>query len=279
MRSLAVPLGYSLTVVTFLVNQIHFATAVCTNTTNLIAGYYMIGIIHGGPPYFQESVLDFISCPSSQNLSCELKPKAYTITVAPQFNLSAVGNATFEDSNRATADFLQAASHVIDLPLNSSDRKGILDVQQAAFPPSINNDGKNAIFVFTKPMTFTATAQSVYDEISYKGRDNSSLTVEPGYNLTLTYVPYLATMWWKFGQCDNKTLDGAIIGVITPYSFISPLTNEDFLKAGMYRFIKTPLNDAPPVTDTKDDSGVGLKAWNGWATALIVCGVLAFNWL
>jgi hypothetical protein len=92
MRSLVVPLGYSLV---FLLNQIHLAAAACTNTTGFIhESLETIECTGGGPNIM--SKLDFISCPSSSNVSCELPPKFYTITITPTLNITAATNS-FDD--------------------------------------------------------------------------------------------------------------------------------------------------------------------------------------
>lgn len=93
--------------------------------------------------------------------------------------------------------------------------------------------------------------------------------------MTLSYVPFMSTTWMHFEQCE-RTLDGALIGIITPYyAYNGPKTN-DTSPRGMFVVDKMPLNDVPD-TDEKDSSSVGLKAGNGWATALLAFAVLALN--
>lgn len=61
-----------------------------------------------------------------------------------------------------------------------------------------------------------------------------------------------------------------------PYYDTGPYTDDAPLRiAGMFLVDKQCLND----TVLEESSGIGLKAGSGWATTLIVFGVLAFNWL
>ncbi|PGH17397.1 hypothetical protein AJ80_04853 [Polytolypa hystricis UAMH7299] len=273
MCNLVVPLGYSLIVASFMLNQISLATAACTNKTSWIQ--QSIEAYHSDTSSSVNKVenheiktqLDFISCPSSGNVSCTLPPKTYTVTVTPRFTIS--NNASVDDSDWESVRDATRASHVLDLPVNSSDSKAIIAYAQEVWRP------RESFRLLDSPLTLSLTTKNI--------SHYANLTVDPGYNMTLTYITLVASTWVRFAQCENKSMDGALIGAIMPYYVFPPTRigdrepTRELRIAGEFIVDKKFLNDSVP--DTKDGSGIGLKAGNGWATAYIVLGVLAFSWL
>ncbi|KFY26344.1 hypothetical protein V493_04145 [Pseudogymnoascus sp. VKM F-4281 (FW-2241)] len=263
MRSFVSPLGYSLIIASFIVSHIHLATAACTNTTTFV--YHSIETYVVQEPE-NNVILDFISCPSSETVSCTLPSKNYTFTIAPQFKISTT-NSSFDEPNFINA--MRDDSHELDLPLNSSDRKAINEYMRGFWEPL---DGRRLLAV--SPVTVTVTSENITSSERLLGEPAIDLTVEPGYNMTLIFKFFRVANWVRYAQCDNKTLDESFIGAIMPYYNRGPQFTHLRI-AGTYLVDKQFLNDTVP----EDSSGVGLKAGSVWATTLIVFGVLAFNWL
>ena len=266
MRSFVTPLGYGLIVASFMASQVHLATAACTNTTRFESHSLESDNISGRPErrIRVKIHLDFISCPSSRNVSCTLPAKNYTLTIAPQFNISAT-NSSLKDFDWKGTNTLMDDPHVLDLPLNSSDRKAINRYMQGFWEP---DDRAYRWHLALTPLTVTITSKNLSSYLN--------LTVEPGYSMTLAYKSFRATNWVRYAQCDNKSLYGRLIGAIMPYYNTGPIQGDTNLRiAGAFGVEKQFLNDTVP----EDSSGIGLKAGSGWATTLIVFGVLAFNWL
>lgn len=261
MRSFVSPIRFGLIVASFMVSQIHLATAACTNTTR----YFRNSIqthLEGDRRYGNYRVktqLDFISCPSSGNVSCTFPAKNYTFTIAPQFNITGT-NSSLKGLDGEGMDALIDVSHVLDLPLNSSDRKAISEYMEEVWI------GRPEWHLALSPVAVTMTSENISSSVN--------LTVEPGYNMTLTYAVLTVSTWVRYAQCDNKSLDGSLIGAAVPY-YIKRREDAYAGIAGQFLVDRQFLNDTLP----EDSSGMGLKAGSGWATVLIVFGVLAFNWL
>ncbi|KFY42322.1 hypothetical protein V494_02485 [Pseudogymnoascus sp. VKM F-4513 (FW-928)] len=267
MRSSMAPLGYGLIVASVMVNQIHLAIAACTNTTTFVVNS-LSNEVSKPDPYAPFSggfgvKLDFISCPSSGNVSCTFPVRNYTFTIAPQFNIS-VTNSSYKDRHGNYIDDMIDASQAFDLPLNSSDRNAINGYMQGFW----KTPGPDYPWhLLLSPLTMTVSSKNISSSVN--------LTVEPGYNMTLTYKSFRASNWVYYTQCDNKSLDGKLIGAIMPYYDTGPAGTTNETLAGRFVVNKQFLNDTVP----EDSSGIGSKARSSVATMLIVFGVLAFNWL
>ncbi|KFY99927.1 hypothetical protein V498_00414 [Pseudogymnoascus sp. VKM F-4517 (FW-2822)] len=261
MRSFISPLSYGLIFASFMVSQTHLATAACTNTTTFV--YQSIQTQLEGEDryrnYHDETHLDFISCPSSGNVGCTFPAKNYTFTVAPQYNISAT-NSSFKDLDWKGLDALMGVSQTLDLPLNSSDRKAINGYIEGVW------EGRPEWHLVLSPIAVTMTSENISSYVN--------LTVDPGYNMTLTYAALRVTQWVLYEHCDNKSLDESLIGGIMPYYTIGPRDTHVAI-AGQFLVDRQFLNDTLP----EDSSGMGLNAGSGWETMLILFGVLAFNWL
>ncbi|KFY14390.1 hypothetical protein V492_02659 [Pseudogymnoascus sp. VKM F-4246] len=267
MRGFMAPLGYGLIVASFMVNQIHLATAACTNTTTYVVNSLSNPVWdydHYAPFSGKFGVkLDFISCPSSGNVSCTFPVRDYTFTVAPQFNIS-LTNSSYKDPNGNYIDDMIYASQAFDLPLNSSDRESINGYMQKIW----KTPGADFPWhLLLSPLTMTVSSKNISSSVN--------LTVEPGYSMTLTYNSFRASSWVYYTQCDNKSLDGKLIGAIMPYYDTGPAGTTNETLAGRFVVNKQFLNDTVP----EDSSGIGSGARRGRATMLVVFGVLAFNWL
>lgn len=214
-----VSLSYGLIAATFLVNQIHLATAACTNSTSLLGE--QLQMLDGVNPIYGYHVasqfqqkLDFISCPSSSKVNCTIPPKTYNITISPQFNVSSISPPLNISTNTPAWYRLDAAiedSHVTQLPADSQDYANIVKWAYEAWLPHGKGSG---IQIPTAPMTFSVTTQNI--------TQFANLTIAPGYNITLTYEAYMASIWAEYVNCDNKSLDGLLIGVITPWYGSTP---------------------------------------------------------
>jgi hypothetical protein len=269
-------LSYGLIAATFLVNQIHLATAACTNSTSLLGEQFQIldGVnpLYGahGASQFQQK-LDFISCPSSSKVNCTIPPKTYNITISPQFNISSVSPPLNISTNAPAWERLDAAiedSHVTQLPADSQDYANIVEFAYEAWLPHGNGSG---LHIPTAPTTFSVTTQNI--------TQFANLTIAPGYNMTLTYEAYMASIWAEYDNCDNKSLDGLLIGVITPWygnngSFFERSADGNAGLVSTYIIDIQSLNNTVVTPDTKGSGGIGLKAGNGFATALIALGVV-----
>lgn len=286
MHNLAVPLGSSLIALSFLLTQIHPAAAACTNETAYIMQtielYNSSPKDKDNPPLKDTHIgargrtttaqLAFLSCPSAPNVSCTLPPATYTVAITPRLNISTAGPVKGPDY--VGLDALIRGSHALDLPLDSPDGKAIVEHIQVGGLPEAH--------LATAPFTLELTTQNI--------SHYADLTVAPGYNMTLTYVTFMATTWVTYAQCENASLDGALIGAMIPYYSFPPdagspnRTANDTRLAGEFVVDWMLLNDSVPETkdgggETKDGGGAGLKAGSGWAAALVAGGVLAFSWL
>ncbi|KFY44261.1 hypothetical protein V495_03549 [Pseudogymnoascus sp. VKM F-4514 (FW-929)] len=222
------------------------------------------GATDGGPTLVTQ--LDFISCPSSGNVSCTLPAKNYTITIAPVFNISSTPNNP--NGSWESSQSIYASSHVFELPLGTSDRNAIIAYMQSIWD---NHSANNRGHLGVEPVTAIYSTANISTEVD--------LTVEPEYNMTLTYKAFRSASWVRFEKCDDESLNGKLIGAMMPRYTDSRenQTDKELRIAGTFWASKQFLNDTVP--EDKDGSGVGLKAGSGWATALIMFGVLAFNWL
>ena len=89
-------------------------------------------------------------------------------------------------------------------------------------------------------------------------------------------------MWAEYDNCDDKSLDGHLIGVMTPWYGLTSWNSSFFERSagGRAGLVSTyvidiqSLNDTVVTPDTKDSRGIGLKAGNGVAIALIALGVI-----
>ncbi|KFY00499.1 hypothetical protein V490_01317 [Pseudogymnoascus sp. VKM F-3557] len=268
MRSFAAPLGHGLIAASFMASQIGLATAACTNTTAYVMDSIQTnadeGATTGGPTLVTQ--LDFISCPSSRNVSCTLPAQNYTVTITPLFNVS-TSNVTlsqgWEDSQS-----INSAANFLYLPLNSSDRTAIIEYNQGLWN---HNNPDHPWHLSVEPFTVTYSSANISSSVN--------LTVEPGYNMTLTYKPFRAGTWVRYENCDDESLDGKLIGALFPYYVRNSKEYEGLRISGTFFANKQFLNDTVAVPEDKDGGGVGLKAGSGWATTLIMVGVLTFNWL
>ncbi|KAL5347461.1 hypothetical protein ACLOAV_007773 [Pseudogymnoascus australis] len=261
MRIFVSPPGYGLIFASFMASQIHLATAACTNTTEYFRNSIQtqLGDDRRYGKYEVTAHLDFISCPSSGNVSCTFPAKNYTFTIAPQYNITGT-NSSLKGLDGEAMDALIDVSHVLDLPLNSSDRKAINGFVEEVWV------GDPEWHLALSPVIVTMTSENISSSVN--------LTVEPGYNMTLTYAALTVSTWVRYAQCDNKSLDGSLIGATVPY-YIKNRVDAYAGLAGQFLVDKQFLNDTLP----EDSSGMGLTAGSSWATAFIVFGVLAFNWL
>jgi hypothetical protein len=248
-----------------LLHYLNPASAVCTNFTYLGEA---LDVLDGDTKQYQQK-LDFISCPSSLNHSCQITPRDYNITIPILLNITT--NQTFEYRN--LIEDIASNSYAFNQSSDVPDVKSIW-----ANPP---NAGDVGIQTAQEPQAITVNPLNV-STLPAREPGSVNLTVESGYNATLFYNPFMAWTFATFSGCDNASLDGILMEIVAPYFHpgdwgIQPEPNNTVL-AGIFYVATAWLNDSV-TTSSKKNAGVAMRIEKVSIAAMMGFGVMSLMML
>jgi Family of unknown function (DUF6060) len=256
-------------VVSILLVQLPGASAGCTNFTFLT---YELDVPSGFLTRFKQK-LDFVSCPSSSNRSCQILPRDYNITIPCQLNVSShqsFVNLSFNDWGVHNIEWAENTSYVFNQSSDVSDSQSIFKFIDDYFART------TSLQMIQRPLSTTVSTLNISVV-----QPKLDLAVEMGHNMTLFFNPFMAYTWGTFDGCDNKTLNGFPIEVTTPYFTRFGLSNSNnsdtnTVLAGQFLVEEAYLHDSVPASSTKKSSGIALNIQAASTGALMASGVLGF---
>jgi hypothetical protein len=246
--------------VSIIIEQLPIADAGCANFTYI---GYAVDVPPGFLTRFKQK-LDFVSCPSSLNHSCQILPRDYNITVPTQLNVSS--HQTFNDTTGSSIEREEDTSYVFNQSSDVSDSESIFRF--------IADHLTGSFQIIQEPLSTTVSTLNIS-----VAQLKLSLTVEMGYNMTLFFNPFMVYTWARFDGCDNTTLDGFPIETTTPYFTQFGLNHSNksdtiTVLAGQFLVEEAYLHDYVPPSSTKKNSGMTLRIEAASTIALIALGVL-----
>jgi hypothetical protein len=260
-----------------LLNHIHLALAVCTNFTFITN---IVEAVDGIANRWTQEV-DFVSCPTSLNRPCQIPVGEYNITLPTRLNISSHygyndtdiwNNRSLEGWGNWTRDTPyfdypseEAASYIFNMLSDVSDTESIFNLvaDYWAHPPS-----GYSLQVVKAPLETTVSTRNISQK-----QWMFNLTAGKGTNLTLYYKPSMVYTWATFSGCDNKSLDGFPIEVVTPY-FYTDLNSSMMALSGQWLTKEVSIYDEV-TTSSKKNVGTALDIKAALTSAFMALGVLS----
>lgn len=237
--------------------QLHLvASDGCTNFTFLGYGVEL--------PYIDmrrfKQQIDFVSCPSSLNHSCEIPLRSYNITVPTFLNVSSTqafkNDSTVDTGGISTwsMEDEEAKTYVFNQSSDVSDCKSIFRQVAEYFEGSFGVV-QSPLDITVSTLNFSATQPDL------------DFTVRSGYSQTLYFKPSMLYTWATFSECDNATLDGFPIEITTPWYSHGDTSG---IPSGRFIMETLSLNDSVPEGTKNAGTALSDRAWVGPLIALSI---------